>query len=197
MNKYFLINNDFDVEGFFIRHQGEDICLMNYDFDDAYYTKNFNIIHNYDNYDLIILKYDNDAERKIILGYISEKCEREYKIYENEKDIEFENKDNILYLLSVGQGSYDDYYERPTGLFHTRQKAMWYYKNDCELTEEEIIKNNEIFNEIDNNAPNEDDFEDENHYFEAYEKYWEQQYISYIAEDEKTNCVIQKLKIIL
>lgn len=195
VNKYFLTDKDFDINKFLDKNKDEDICVMNFDFNNVD-VNNWQIINNTNQYDLIVLKYSNKNEKEIIIDYISNKLE-EFVIIENESNIHFEDRENILYLLSVGSGSYDDYYESPKGLFKTRQKAIEYYKNHCEITDKDICKNNEIFNEIESHEPKEDDYEDYNEYWKASGEYWNKHgNITWMAEDETTCCIIKKMKII-
>ena len=95
VNKYFLTDKDFDINKFLDKNKDEDICVMNFDFSNVD-VNNWQIINNTDQYDLIVLKYNSKNEKETIIDYISNKLE-EFVIIENECNIYFEDKENILY----------------------------------------------------------------------------------------------------
>lgn len=154
---------------------------------------------NNNNYDLYVFTYDNEDDKNLLYSNIidhvtNHSLDKDVIIYDKPEDVVFDN--DFYFVLSVGSGEYEDYYERAIGIFKTRYKAEQYYKEHCEITLESIKKQNEEYYKYEENEPIFEDYNSVEDYNNAYTQYWSDKVCEYIPEDSATCCRINKLKII-
>ena len=200
INKYLLIHND---------KLKEYLDKAEKELRDVYYVENFNehsynAFNNFDNYDVIVISYNNKEEKNNAMNIIFkvyEDKESEVVIFNGPEFVEYD-EDDFYYVLSVVSGSYEDTYKRVIGVFKSRKKAKDYYHKHCEVTIEDIEKNNEEFEKLTKNEPNIEDFKldndeyDEDSYDKVLSEFWNNIELEYIPEDESTSCDIKKVKLI-
>ena len=188
--KKFLLLYSTDVKSYLDQNIDRDIYCWND-------IQNISQMFFNNDYDINVISYDIENEKNNIILKLTD-----YSIKNNQEMIIFNNIGDVVYddtcyyyLLCVGSGSYEDYYESKIGLFSTRNKAIEEYKNH-EITADDILKNNRLYYLLESEEPQYEDYKDESEYYNAYSEYWEDKKCEYIPEDSATCCCIYKLKVI-